>query len=1847
MSVFSPVFKRDQLNFGLQIMPVLKNLRLASLTAGAAVLLTLSAAAQDKRIVTIDEADFFGGDYRNVKDVDLEACKSACLEDNQCRAFTFNTSAGWCFLKSDFGELQSFAGAIAGRVVEVSAPRADRSAERKAELSFIPAAQLESAQTYKLGIGNTARPGGQTTGELRRSGRAALGNNNGALAEADFLQLLRLEPEDFDAWMLLSTALLRQNPDDWQQRETKRKNGVSASINAYLRAVSSPERAQALDLLSRSLTLRSEYKTAIKALRASLALEEEPAVRRRYQKLVAEHGFRILSHEVDSDSAAPRVCLVFSQKLPVGEDMSPYVSVNGDGTFAIGAQDNQICADGLMHGARYQITARSGLPAADGEKLENSSELSVYVKDRSPSVNFLGRSYVLPSGGEPTIPIVSVNTSEVETAIYRVGGRSVAEILRDNRFLRQLDTYQADQIADELGEKVWSGIVETGNELNLDMTTAIPLAETGIALKPGVYAMTARSRLDQKNRWGALATQWFLVSDLGISALSGDAGIAANIRSLSTAGALEGVNVRLLAVNNEILGEAVTNADGFAEFAAGLSRGRGGLAPGVLVAETADGDYSFLDLRKPAFDLSDRGVEGRPAPGPLDVFAWTERGIYKAGETVHAQALLRTANAVAQEDFPLTFIFTRPDGVEHARFAVSDSGLGGHLQDLILSTSAQQGIWSWRVFADPDGQALAQQTFLVEDYQPERVDFELETDATSFSRTAPTDVTLEARFLYGSPASGQTLEGDVIVRPVRELADFPGYSFGVPDADAYAQRGSISSGLKTGDDGRLAFQVVLPELPETTMLYDAELITRLVEAGGRYVERDLDLPVSLDSARIGVKPAFDGGVDEGGPADFSVIVVGPDGAEVDASGLGWTLSRIDRRYQWYRYDGRWSYEPITTTRRVASGELETTAGQPARLSLPVEWGEYRLDVEGSGALQTMTRVTFNAGWYTAEATSDTPDYLDVGLDRTSYRPGDTATLRLKPQMAGIAVVNVVSGGLRASRTVEVTGEETEVEIPVSDDWGAGAYITASLYRPMDLDQKRMPSRSMGLSWLQIDPGARALSVEMSPPDRILPETTLEVPVRLANLEPGTRAYLTVAAVDVGILNLTAFETPDPEGWYFGQRRLGTDVRDLYGQLIDRMAGTPGRVRSGGDAAGMRLDAPPPDEEPVALFSGLVEVADDGSATVSFDVPAFNGSLRLMAVAWSEQGVGHADTEVEVRSPVVMTASTPAFLAPMDRSRLALEIDNVDGAAGSYALDVSVDGGLTLEDGSGIQTRTLELAGGGKELVLMNVTAGDTSTTAEIVASLTGPEGKVYVKRFGLEIRDTQPEVLRRSAFTLASGDTLSLTADSFDGLRADTVGITLTAGGAASIDVAGLLAALDRYPYGCTEQTTSRALPLLYLGEVAEAAGLGGDSAIRERVIKAIAGVLANQSSSGDFGLWSSYGDGDTWLDAYVSDFLTRAREKGYRVPDLAFTTALDNLENRLAYATDFQDGGEGVAYALYVLARNGRASMGDLRYYLDAKLQSFSTPLAKAQVAAGLALYGERERAATGFRAALAALPSDSARSYRSDYGSKLRDSAGVAGYVASASMGDSLKNEAVDVLKAAQSGTANRSTQDMAWLLLAANALNESAADARLSVRGEETPGRLAWSLVGSEVGAFPAEVRNNGAAATDLLVSIAGQPLVPEPAGGKDYAVERVVYDLDGTPVDPTAVPVNTRLAVVVTVRALSDQPGRLMVVDRLPAGLTIDNPRLVRSGDLGGLSFLDTVDQPDHAAFYKDRFEVAVDQTRWSDKELSFAYLARAATPGSYTHPPASVEDMYRPDRRAITATGRFVVLGPTR
>ncbi len=358
---------------------------------------------------------------------------------------------------------------------------------------------------------------------------------------------------------------------------------------------------------------------------------------------------------------------------------------------------------------------------------------------------------------------------------------------------------------------------------------------------------------------------------------------------------------------------------------------------------------------------------------------------------------------------------------------------------------------------------------------------------------------------------------------------------------------------------------------------------------------------------------------------------------------------------------------------------------------PVDWGRYLLEVESGGDNPTSSSYGFYAGYYYPEAGSDTPDTLDVALDKPSYRAGETANLKLDPQFAGTALVMVVDNRVIDMMAVDVPAEGTSVAIPVTEQWGPGAYVTAILYRPADSGEKRMPARALGLAYADVDPGDLKLNVALDAPEVSLPRQPFTVSAKLDNVKAGEKAYIAVAAVDLGILNLTRFPVPDPDGWFFGQRQLGTEFRDLYGQLIDPTQGLPGGLRSGGDEGGSRLGSAPPTSVLVALHSGIVEVGADGTATVSFDMPDFAGTVRVMAMAWSASGVGHAFKDVIVRDPVVVTLSPPRFMRLNDGSRLLVEVNNVGGPAGAYSVELVTGEGLKTD----AEKTSVDLAAGAR------------------------------------------------------------------------------------------------------------------------------------------------------------------------------------------------------------------------------------------------------------------------------------------------------------------------------------------------------------------------------------------------------------------------------------------------------------------------------------------------------------------------------------------------------------------------
>ncbi len=1795
-----------------------------------ALLLSVPVMAEpvpERRLILERNIDLPGGDFQSLFDTTLTACQAACLTSPQCTAMTFNARSNSCFLKEATGDRADYEGAFSGHVAVTNPDVIAVSPQRAQALSFLPEADLKQALTQANSLAALHPAGGWSAQALRDAARDRE-NSGDAISAMRFTGSAISVSDAPEHWVEYARLAVRSAQQDSSKARAYLNRAVPAAVNAYLRSLTDSQQATALYQLALALDANRRGRDMIPSLRLAQSIAPREDAAQLLESAIGKFGFRITETRVESDLAAPRICSVFSEPLAKGVDYAPFV-VLPQNDLSLSVDERQLCIGGLSHGDRYRLSFRQGLPAQSGETLYKSVDITQYVRDRSPAVSFPGRAYILPAKGPARLPISTVNMSEVNLTLFRMSDRNLLRADQQGFLDQPIPPYQSNEFSAELAEEIWQGVGEVRSPLNEEVTTNLPIGEMIGQHPPGIYALQASIEGKDPYEFNP-AMQWFIISDLGLSTISGTDGLHVFVRGLQSAETKSGVSVSLLAENNTVIATLKTDTAGTVRFDAGLTRGAQGSAPAMVLATDETGDLSYLSLTDAEFDLSDRGVTGRAPAGPIDVFLSTDRGAYRAGDTLHATALARTAVSEAIEGVPITAILYRPDGVEYQR-QVSDLGImGGHVFALPLTQTAPRGTWKLSIYADTKADPLANARVLVEDFLPERIAVNIALPDTPLRLGRVTPITVDAQYLFGSPAADLPIEGDVALTPKRHQPDYPGYVFGPADDMPDTARRYLTQTLKTDDLGKARILAEFPETETDFPLYEASFTIRVNEGAGRPVERVAQRMIAPAQPVIGIKPQFDDVVSENSAADFSLIALPADGAATEVP-VSWHLNRLETRYQWYQLYGNWQWEPTTLRNRVKAGTA-TLGARPVAISAPVEWGEYELVVESTEGPYTVTTHRFFAGWYAPADTTVSPDVLTLSLDQPSYAVGDTAQLRILSQSAGQAVVTVLSNRLIDRQIVSVPAGDSVIAVPVTEDWGAGAYVTASVISPLQSLAAQTPPRRLGLAYATVSPAEKQLQARLEIAKETQPRQPLEVSLEVAGAVAGETVYATLAAVDLGILNLTGYQTPDPSEYYFGQRKLGVGLRDVYGRLIDARSGLDGRVRSGGDAsAHMRLQSPPPTEDLVTFFKGPMTVGADGKLQTTLDLPAFNGTLRVMAIVWSKTGVGQASADVLVRDPVVLQANLPRFLAPGDTTDIGLSFTHTSGPTGNFDVAVHLDA-----DPDVLFQQEITLSEGAKQALTLPITAGD-SGTLNIRVALTAADGTRQDRDFDIAIVDNDPKISRRSRFTLAAQESFVFDDNVFAGFRPHTGQATIGLGPLAQLDAAGLITQLSQYPYGCTEQITSKALPYLYLSDVAQAAGLSTAITNARYITQSISQILTRQGADGGFGLWRS-GGGDLWLDAYVTDFLARAHQQGHLVPNRALTTALDNLRNQIAYAPDFDIGGEAIAYGLLVLARQGAAAMGDLRYFADEKAENFATPLALAQLATALAQYGDQARADRLFLRAqnqVAATPvAFDEDVFRTDFGTDLRDAAGL---LALAVESDTAVVDQAALLRriTPPDGVRSQSTQEMSWTLLAAHALMSGGGATDILMDGVTPEGPLI-SMREDAMGQEPVVFQNRGTTPVEITVTQIGVPEVAAQAGGEGYRIARRYYTLDGTPVEVSQIKSGTRLVAVLSVDPLEDRFARLMINDPLPAGFEIDNPSLISSADTGQFDWLSPSIETEMTEFRSDRFRAAVD---WSGRDgFELSYILRAVQPGHYHHPAAQVEDMYRPHLRAQTNAG---------
>ncbi|MFP4519154.1 MAG: alpha-2-macroglobulin family protein, partial [Oceanicaulis sp.] len=1031
---------------------------------------------------------------------------------------------------------------------------------------------------------------------------------------------------------------------------------------------------------------------------------------------------------------------------------------------------------------------------------------------------------------------------------------------------------------------------------------------------------------------------------------------------------------------------------------------------------------------------------------------------------------------------------------------------------------------------------------------------------------------------------------------------------------------------------------------DATMPLRVRAVVRAQEPGGRAVADDVRIPYRPRDSYTGLKAEFSGRAERDAPAVFSVIALNPAG-EAMRGELAWRLVRKDVDYDWYRTaGGEWRWRRSETVVPITDGVVRLDGEDAARIvTPPLSWGDYDLIVaDGTGA--DVASRGFWVGWGgRAEDGEAAPDQVRVAGPEAPVAVGEEAVITIQAPYAGLADVVVATDRVLTLRQMRLTEEGAEITVPVTRAWGQGAYVMVTVHTPRDPVDHPLPRRAVGVAYVPVSLEERTIELTLDAPDLTEPNRIVQIPVTAEG--GGEEIFMTLAAVDEGVLRLTRQESPDPVDFIFGKERLGVDLLDDYGRVLDPNLGAAAALRSGGDQiGGAGLSVVP--TQTVALFAGPVRLDSARRGTVALSLPDFNGELRLMAVAWSETGLGAAAQPMTVRDAVAAELILPRFLAPGDTALATASLDNVDGPDGVYAASVTGEGPVSVEGGAAQGP----LAPGERQDGPVELIA-EAEGIADLSLDVTGPDGFTAASSYPIQVRSPYLPETRVRGIILEPGEQYTPPAGLLSGYTPGS-GLAQISVSPTPIDAAALYQSLWRYPYACSEQLVSRVMPLLYAAGLARLTGGEGPEGASADIRRALETILGRQGQDGAFGLWRM-GDGDAspWLGAYTTDFVARAAEAGYPVPPAALQRALAALQPvsqgemwRSGYDSDVGDprwtedtaerlANRSAAYALYVLARNGRADRSRLRYMHDERLQTIESPLARAQIGAGLAAIGDEARAASAFEAAVEAL------GYENDgdwYQSPRRDLAGVMALAAEAG-----RFEIVDSLAPRLARDlpepARLTTQEKAWLILAADAL---AGDAdTLAVSYGEEAGRRAVTLDDasiSDAGTF----ENTGETPLFLTELTRGAPSGPPPAASADLRLEKRITDTAGRPIAST-VPQGDRLVVALTLRPERAALASYVIADLLPAGFEIEAVLTpADAGASGPYAFLGALDRPQIAEARDDRFVAALEARRTPDGDpVRLAYLVRAVTPGEFALPGAVAEDMYAPEVFARTGAGR--------
>ncbi|MHC4098101.1 MAG: alpha-2-macroglobulin family protein, partial [Planctomycetota bacterium] len=1127
------------------------------------------------------------------------------------------------------------------------------------------------------------------------------------------------------------------------------------------------------------------------------------------------------SHRLNKEQKIPKITVEPSvEKLKV---LRSYRTLRVNGKFEPGKS--------------YKIKVPGTLLADSNSTLGTDKSVTIKIPDRRPALRFVHEKGFLSPLGNLTLDIKAANVEAINFKSWRV---------HQNNLVPHLHGNSAGITSRFLLEKT----VKVNTPHNKVEKLAVNLQEL-IPGGKGIYRIKASAT----NRKWYSAPALVTITDLAITAKTERNGSLVWVTSLRTGKPVAGVRLMALTHNNQTLATAKTDASGIARLKFTTSGPDGGLW--VITAEKDD-DLSYLRPADNRWVINDVEQSGRAYAKNYEVMLYTERGVYRPGDTIYLTGIIREETGKIPPTFPLAVKVIRPDGrqIDEIITEHKENSQGIFHIKFPTRNDGQTGSYRFRVTLPGSKQILGSTHVFVEAFVPLRMEVKSEPTAERFGPNEPPTVNVSGRYLWDQPAAKLPVKVQGSLRKIAfNSKKYPDFHFSTGKKSKHISVPTCTGQLD--NQGKTNLEIQPPKSLEAG-IYRMALSATVTETGGRSVSSNMSAILDNLDHHIGLRLPTGRMVEANEPVSVDWVSLtgdekpnGPGEMEVRLVEVEYdtVLKEVNRRRVW---------QSVEKINEIKTRQISMTADSKGSFQITCpDAGKYRIIVTDKKT-KSGTKLDFYACEHAAGPQSlamNQPERLEVVTEKKTYLPGETAKVLVRSPLPGTLLLTVETDHVVDLVIAEVQENTVELEVPLSKELRGGAFITATVVRAIDPAQKSwLPHRAMGMARILLDHNSHTIPVKINAPKKVKPGQTVSVTIENGlPSDPNHPTFVHIWAVDEGILLTSAYQTPHPMGFFFSPRRLGVSTADIFFRLLpdyDRPAGIT-RIGAGDRGPGTvgalrRNPVPTRQRKPAVVWRKAAAVNADGKVTIEMKLPDLIGQMRLMAVAVDHDRYGRAEHALILTAPLIVETSWPRFVAPEDTFQVPVKLFNSTERTLTVRLGTKVDGPINIAADSAVDRIVVEP----KEPATyqFNVEASKTGSViaqVEAVEIENADESLTALNKAYLSVRPATALHSEVKLEAITAGDRLIV--EPSKSFVKGTARMKISISPRPEVQLQAALERLVGYPYGCVEQTSSRLFALLYAGDI-----LGSERAeeINSMVQAGIARLWAMQTRSGGLGYW-------------------------------------------------------------------------------------------------------------------------------------------------------------------------------------------------------------------------------------------------------------------------------------------------------------------------------------------------------------------------------------------------------------